>query len=477
MTRGDFNEENSSRLCHFSHIINSSITHLSVQTHNSFIINENLSDKSTYYTSRNHVRFILANLPPEITCHSIKRYIRGHYKSAGHLFCEMQRIYDNSFVEIVCKREYLQRICHIFDKMRDKFDNFQAIGISEKYWMDLIKQFPLILQYEIQRMKSAPITLFYNLKMSKKRIKWNSVSYLYCDSVKYLLNGKYSTYNMKRSIIFINMQFERNCRIDDLFSHIEEYEDAITMQQFQLHLGLLVFLWMFLTMPLVFASITSNIDHSFPIFVKFMNRKTQCCVVGSDSTVMGETVKVLPLDWQIGDFKVFLNGTLCVKDAGLNLNDFINIQYKSRGGNPETCTVLESIPANELDPIQSRYNLRDRSKIKSRNQANQTSLQPITENQSIPLVQSGDIRISYLNLDGLQSKNDAVGPLMNLLMTDIIFIAETKMGAHKFAPFPIVFHTNTVNGNFGMACGLHPKYKNRQLNIVASSPYFIKVKF
>eukprot|EP00834_Sanchytrium_tribonematis_P005679 NODE_360_length_8799_cov_0.293448.p3 type:complete len:264 gc:universal NODE_360_length_8799_cov_0.293448:2181-2972(+) len=233
MTRGDFDFENLSRLSNFSLIINRSLETLNLQTHSIFHLLATPNGNNEYYSSRKHTRFILANVPPDLTPESIMRYIRGHYKSCGHLFAEMQQIYDKTFIEIICKKVHFPRISTIFSQMKTKFTNFDVYGISEVLWMDLIKSYDDILQYEIERLKQAPIDLFYKLQLSKSRHKMNSVSYVYCDSTKYLLQGKYSTYFLKRSIYWKYLELERLCSLDSWFYH-SPYDDITTYTTFEL---------------------------------------------------------------------------------------------------------------------------------------------------------------------------------------------------------------------------------------------------
>ena len=88
-----------------------------------------------------------------------------------------------------------------------------------------------------------------------------------------------------------------------------------------------------------------------------------------------------------------------------------------------------------------------------------------------------DITVGYVNIDGLALKHHAIKTFMEHQNIDIVFISETKLHKFKSHSFPVNFHTETHNNNFGMAVALHPKYKQRDLNIVSQDCYHVKIAF
>ena len=60
---------------------------------------------------------------------------------------------------------------------------------------------------------------------------------------------------------------------------------------------------------------------------------------------------------------------------------------------------------------------------------------------------------------------------------NLVIVGESKIGALKSAPPPTVFHTATINNNYGMAIMLHPRYANRDIKVPNSSPYHVQLFF
>eukprot|EP00834_Sanchytrium_tribonematis_P005063 NODE_284_length_10808_cov_1.215613.p1 type:complete len:1743 gc:universal NODE_284_length_10808_cov_1.215613:211-5439(+) len=196
-----------------------------------------------------------------------------------------------------------------------------------------------------------------------------------------------------------------------------------------------------------------NSQSGINIIFKYFQLPSKCMYTQSADwfSFIAELSSKFKLD--LGSLNIYQNGILQLNNFKIQNDDQIFVTGKQLGG--------------------SKYNLRTR-KSTFYNSKIQIDLSTIKQNVHTS-IQLDVSRIGYYNIDGLRSKYSTICPIMENNNIDLLFLSETKLGKHNSIGQPIVFHTDTVNNQYGMALALHPKYIHRNISIQSSSSYHINI--
>ena len=150
---------------------------------------------------------------------------------------------------------------------------------------------------------------------------------------------------------------------------------------------------------------------------------------------------------------------------------FNNLPYflKTIGGK----VIDKSYKPTDLDVLYAYYPIKGGSKASFSSKNDSSEFRHKVTNP----MDNRSISVVYINMDGLKHKQRVIKPLLEDNSWDVMFIGEAKVDKYQTLGYPFVFHTGTINNNFGMAVALHPKYLTRELVILSSSPYHVVVQF